>query len=158
MMIRQINEKDDSIIAGLIRKNLEAANLNVPGTVYFDKEIDYLSKVYVGPESKYFVYTDENDKALGGIGFARFSQMEDTAELQKLYLDDSIKGKGVSYELVSFIEEEVKKAGYKKAYLETHENLQIAIHLYEKCGYERIARPENVQHGKMTHFYLKTLV
>ena len=64
MMIRQIKGKDDSIIAGIIRKNLEAANLNVPGTVYFDKEIDYLSKVYVGPESKYFVYTDENDRRL----------------------------------------------------------------------------------------------
>ena len=43
--------------------------------------------------------------------------------MQKLYLDDSAKGKGYSIELVSIAEKWAKDAGYKQLYLETHSNL-----------------------------------
>ena len=56
--------------------------------------------------------------------------MEDTAELQKLYLNDSAKGFGLGYELIEFIEGKMRRAGYKQSYLETHDNLQAAIHIY----------------------------
>ena len=49
------------------------------------------------------------------------------------------------------------EAGYKASYLETHHNLEAAIHIYEKMGYSKIERPNNVMHGAMDHFYYKIL-
>ena len=53
------------------------------------------------------------------------------------------------------MEEEAKRTGYHMVYLETHTNLKAAIHLYEKCGYREIERPESVVHSTMNRFYLK---
>ena len=46
---------------------------------------------------------------------------------------------------------------YSRMYLETHENLQAAIHIYERSGYRLIDKPDCVVHSAMTHFYLKEL-
>lgn len=43
-------------------------------------------------------------------------------------------------------------------YLETHTNLQAAIHVYEKCGYRNIPKPDFVVHSAMNRFYLKNLL
>ena len=83
--------------------------------------------------------------------------MEDTAELQKLYLKDSAKGVGLGYEMIDFIEERMREAGYKASYLETHDNLQAAIHIYEKMGYKEIERPKEVGHSTMNRFFRKEL-
>ncbi len=100
---------------------------------------------------------DEPGKVIGGIGFARFESMKDTAELQKLYLTDSAKGSGMGYEMIEFIENKMREAGYRQSYLETHENLQAAIHIYEKSGYKKIERPKEVVHSTMNIFFLKRL-
>ena len=80
--------------------------------MYFDEVLDHLSDYYGTEERRYFVIKDGSGKVIGGIGFARFEAMEDTAELQKLYLDDSAKGSGLGYELVDFIEGKMRDAGY----------------------------------------------
>ena len=83
--------------------------------------------------------------------------MKDTAELQKLYLVDCAKGSGLGYELIELIEKKMREAGFKQSYLETHDNLQAAIHLYEKCGYKEIPRPKEVGHSAMNRFFVKGL-
>ena len=83
--------------------------------------------------------------------------MKDTAELQKLYLSDGAKGSGLGYELIEFVEEKMREAGYKVSYLETHDNLQAAIHIYEKKGYVEIERPKEVVHSTMNRFFRKEL-
>ncbi|MCR5338693.1 MAG: GNAT family N-acetyltransferase, partial [Lachnospiraceae bacterium] len=128
-----------------------------PGTVYFDDGLDHLSEFYGNNERRYFVVEDETGRVIGGIGFAGFEPMKDTAELQKLYLNDSAKGFGLGYKLIDFIEDKMRRAGYKQSYLETHDNLQAAIHIYEKCGYKEIDRPKEVVHSTMNRFYIKTL-
>ena len=82
----------------------------------------------------------------------------DCCELQKLYLDDSVKGNGWSYRMIELIEQRVMNLGHRRIYLETHINLQEAIHVYEKTGYRVINRPENVVHSTMNRFYLKEFV
>jgi putative acetyltransferase len=42
-------------------------------------------------------------------------------------------------------------------YLETHNNLKAAIHVYKKCGYREIERPKAVVHSTMNRFFLKEL-
>ena len=156
--IRKITPDDNKAIAEIIRYNLKNHDLDIQGTVYFDKVLDDLCKTYSdSPRRGYYVLTDENDTVLGGIGFDEFAPLGNCAELQKLYIADSVKGKGFGYKLINFIEEKMKEAGYEASYLETHHNLKVAIHTYKKSGYKMIDRPKEVAHGAMDEFYYKKL-
>lgn len=156
---RKIEAADDKRIAEIIRTNLEKFQLNIPGTAYFDPQLDHLSAYYnIGTKPRaYFVALNEKNEVAGGVGIAEFEGISDCAEIQKLYLDDSIKGKGCGRKLMEVAENWAKEAGYQQLYLETHSNLKTAIKLYEKLGYKQIARPKTVLHGTMDHFYLKKL-
>ncbi len=159
MHYRIIEPKDNLILANIIRDNLKANKLDIPGTVYFDENLNNLSDFYLAsPQRAYFIALDNNDNIIGGIGLAELGFMDDTAELQKLYLTDAVKGQGLSYKLIELVEETALNKGYKRIYLETHTNLKAAIHLYEKCGYKLIEKPKEVVHSSMNRFYLKELL
>ena len=146
----------DAPLATLIRRLLAAHGLDIPGTVYFDKDLDHLSDYYDKPGCAYFVLLDDT-RLIGGIGLAPFAGFPACCELQKLYLDESVQGAGLSYKLIETIEETARKLGYQYIYLETHHNLTTAMHVYEKCGYREIPRPQSVVHSTMNHFFLKNL-
>ena len=46
----------------------------------------------------------KDGQIIGGAGFAKFEGLDDCAELQKLYLVDSVKGKGCGKDLVQLVE------------------------------------------------------
>ncbi|MBP5454068.1 MAG: GNAT family N-acetyltransferase [Lachnospiraceae bacterium] len=156
---REITEKDNPIIAKIIRDNLKAVGLDIPGTAYFDEGLDRFSELYEGKDKGYYVVERDDGEVIGGIGFSEFklSISKDSAELQKLYLTDSAKGEGLGYKMVSFIEEKMREAGFKASYLETHDSLGAAIHIYIKSGYTEIERPKEVGHSSMNRFFLKEL-
>ena len=156
---RKIEAQDDAAIAGIIRRNLEKFHLDIPGTVYFDPQLDHLSAYYQAePEKRiYFVALGEDGQVIGGVGVDAFGGLPDCAELQKLYLDDRAKGKDYGKALIGLAQIWARQAGYRQLYLETHSNLRIAMGLYEKLGFQRIQRPEAVVHSTMDHFYLKQL-
>jgi len=156
MTIEPLSPEYDAAVANLIRTNLEAHQLDIPGTAYFDEGLDHLSDFYDHPDRAYFVLLDSN-RVVGGIGYAKFPGFPRCCELQKLYLDDAVKGQGLGYDLISFIEAQAWEKKYRQMYLETHTNLQAAIHIYEKCGYKEIPRPDFVVHSTMNRFYLKEL-
>lgn len=159
LQYRKITAADNAAIARIIRANLEKRQLNIPGTAYFDPELDRLSVYYDSdPAGRgYFVALDEAGQVIGGVGFAEFDGIADCAELQKLYLDDAAKGKGCGKALVQLAEDQARAAGYKKLYLETHTNLAVAMKLYEKMGFQQIEKPCTTQHTTMNRFYLKEL-
>ncbi|MCR5278655.1 MAG: GNAT family N-acetyltransferase [Lachnospiraceae bacterium] len=159
MNITELKPEYDLALADLIRVNLKKHALDIPGTVYFDDNLNHLSDFYLADPCKryYYILTDDNDKLVGGIGLAELDFLEDCAELQKLYLDDSVKGAGLSYRLISMIEDKAKELGYRRIYLETHDNLAVAIHVYEKSGYKEIDKPVGVVHATMNRFFLKEL-
>ncbi len=156
---RKLEPADDKKIAEIIRTNLKKFHLDIPGTVYFDPEVEHLSTYYNSNPSKrsYFVALDSENQIIGGVGIAEFNGIENCAELQKLYLTDSAKGKGYGKELIKIAENCAKSAGYKNLYLETHTNLSVALKLYEKTGFQQIEKPLTTQHGAMNRFYLKKL-
>ena len=157
--IRKLEERDDSVIAHIIRYNLAKNDLAVPGTVYFDPEVDHLHDFYDENPGKraYFVALDDNGEVIGGVGAAEFEVFENCAELQKLYLSDEAKGKGMGRYLIESIELFAKEKGYDMMYLETHTNLDTAIKVYKRLGWEEIERPDAVQHGTMNTFLIKKL-
>lgn len=157
--IRKMAKKDNLSVANLIRYNLKKHGLDIPGTVYFDKGIDNLYGFYSGSAKRgYYVLTDEDDNVVGGIGFDEFASFDKCAELQKLYLADSVKGLGYGRKLIAFIEQKMLRLGFEFSYLETHTNLKRAIYVYEKSGYKQIERPKEVMHGAMNVFLLKELM
>jgi putative acetyltransferase len=159
VIIRPICVSDDAKIAEIIRKNLEAFHLNIPGTAYFDPELACLSKFYkAAPEKRaYFVAECGNKTVAGGAGIAEFAGFDHCAELQTLYLSDAAKGKGLGKQLMQTAEEFARAAGYRLLYLETHTNLKAAICLYEKLGFRQIEKPAGVFHETMNRFYIKQL-
>lgn len=156
---RKIEPSDDGRIAEIIRANLEKYHLDIPGTAYFDPELDHLSAYYDSDPSKraYFIALGDRNEVIGGVGIAEFDGIEACAELQKLYLDDSAKGKGFGKELMQIAVAWAASAGYKNLYLETHTNLAAAINLYEKMGFQRTGKPCSTPHNTMNRFYLKKL-
>jgi len=156
MEYRTLTAEYDAALAALIRVNLKTHHLDIPGTVYFDEGLDHLSEFYNHEGRSYFVLLNA-EKLVGGIGLAEFEGFPHCCELQKLYLDDSVKGRGLSYQLIEKVEQEAGTLGYERMYLETHTNLQAAIHTYEMAGYKEIDRPDCVVHSTMNKFYLKEL-
>ena len=151
---RPLAPEHDAAIAELIRSNLRKFHLDIPGTAYFDEALDHLSEYYRQPGRAYCVLL-ENGAVVGGVGIAEFRGS--CCELQKLYLADAVKGRGLGCALLRFIEDRAKCLGYQSVYLETHTNLAAAIHVYERFGYREIPRPEGVIHSTMNRFYWKPL-
>ena len=159
MEFHELVPEHDAALAALIRDNLKKHHLDIPGTAYFDAALDHLSGYYAAEPGKraYFVLLDEAGTVAGGVGLAEFAPFEGCAELQKLYLADAVKGRGLGYALLDRVERAAREMGYKRLYLETHTNLRAAMHIYEKTGYVQIDRPDAVVHSTMDRFYLKEL-
>ncbi|MBP5595813.1 MAG: GNAT family N-acetyltransferase [Pseudobutyrivibrio sp.] len=158
LLFREIAKADDERLARIIRDNLEAYHLDIPGTAYFDDSLDHLSEYYRGAlDRKYFV-VEADGEVVGGVGFQQLDFMDNTAELHKLYQCEDVKGHGISYEMMKYIEARAFEMGFTQMYLETHSNLVPAMHLYEKCGYHLIEKPAEVVHSAMDRFYLKKLL
>ena len=156
MEYQQLTSAYDAAVAALVRTNLEAHGLNIPGTAYYDEALDRLSAYYDHPGRVYFVLLDGGE-VVGGIGLAECGFFPDCCEMQKLYLADRVKGSGLGYQLIGRLERQAREMGYRRVYLETHTALQAAIHVYERSGYRQIERPEKIVHSTMNRFYLKEL-
>ena len=139
MEIRKIKELDNVPLAQLIRTSLEKHQLDIPGTAYFDPQLDDLYHFYAQiPDACYWVLVDHDDKVLGGVGVAPFE--DKIAELQKLYLRADVIGKGYGRQLLRHAMAFAQQH-YEALYLETSSLLPAAQQLYLKNGFNKLARP-----------------
>ena len=153
MTIRPIKETDNAVMAKIIRENLEYYQLDIPGTAYFDPELDHLYEFYQQlPHAEYWVLI-ENKQLIGGVGVAPFA--ENIAELQKLYLSSTAKGKGYGQQLMSHALK-FAQTYYQGIYLETFATMDKALRLYEKNQFARLEKPLGASgHDTMDCWYLK---
>lgn len=139
--IRNIQPFDNAVLAKIIRNALEEFKANKPGTVYFDDTTDNLSDVFTAAKSMYFI-AEENGMTLGGGGIYPTQNLpDDTCELVKLYLSHTARGKGTGKLLMQKCFTAATELGYKKMYLETMPELNIAVPLYEKMGFNYLRAP-----------------
>lgn len=160
MKIRPIKVSDNQAIKKILQTDLKAVGLDIPGTAYFDKNLDTLSQFYDADEKRaYFVAENDQGEVVGGAGCAEFDVQKGIAELQKLYLTESARGHHLSFKLIELVEEFAKNAGYKQLYLETHHNLKAAIHIYPEVGFQKLDGPiePSLHSGSMDGFYIKSL-
>lgn len=148
IIFRPIEEKDNAEIAELIRTVFREFNIARPGTVYFDPSTDDMFTLFRKEGSAYWI-AEENKVIIGGCGVYPINGLpEGCAELVRLYLAASSRGKAIGWNLMELTFETARKLGYNQLYLESLPELGKAISLYERAGFKRICAPM----GKSGHF------
>jgi putative acetyltransferase len=139
IIIRRIEERDNSQIAGVIRSVFREFRIDKPGTVYYDSTTDDLFSLFLQPGCIYWI-AEENDKIIGGCGvYSTPGLPEGCAELVKLYLLPECRGQGIGRMLMEKSFESAKEFGYRQLYLESMPELSKAIGIYEKAGFKFIS-------------------
>lgn len=157
MNIRAIKKEDNAQIKAIIQDSLKSHGLDIPGTAYFDPQLDDLYQYYQElPHANYWV-VEMDGEVVGGVGIAPFNELEKICELQKLYLSPKAQGLGISKKLMetalSFASNH-----YEKCYLETMHKLKIACKLYEKFEFVLLNEPlPGSEHSTMDAWYIKDL-
>jgi len=102
-----------------------------PGATHFS-----LSDAQVIPGDGAFLVAYLDDAAVGCGAVRRLDQT--TAEIKRMYVNPSVRGRGIGRALVEALEREARLIGVTKIVLETGTRLASAIKLYEAMGYEHI--------------------
>ena len=102
-----------------------------PGATHFS-----LTGAQVGAGDGAFVVAYLDDVAVGCGAVRRLDAV--TAELKRMYVDPSVRGRGIGRALVEALECEARLLGVTRVVLETGTRLAPAIKLYQAMGYARI--------------------
>lgn len=133
--IREIKANDNHYVEKIIKSTFIEFKLPLKGTAYEDIETTQMFESYQNNGDIYFVI-EENNNVLGGGGIkALKDNRENICELQKMYFDPLIRGKGYGQLLIEKCLQFAKEFGYDKCYLETLPELKAAINLYKKNGF-----------------------
>lgn len=118
MIIRSITPRDDAVIRDIIRRSLESHGLDIPGSAYFDPQLGELSRFYASLSPAHYWVAELDGRVVGGVGIAPFGDAGGVCELQKLYLDATAQGLGLSRRLMD-VALDFATAHYTQCYLET---------------------------------------
>ncbi|MEO6405677.1 MAG: GNAT family N-acetyltransferase [Ferruginibacter sp.] len=156
--LRTIKESDNKRLAQIIRNSLTEFNAAKPGTVYFDPTTDNLFAVFKNSRSIYYVL-EIDGIVQGGAGIYPTQGLPaGTCELVKIYIDASARGKGYGKLLIQASEHAARELGFERIYLESMPELNIALPLYEKLGYQYISDPlGNSGHTGCSVWMIKTV-
>ena len=157
MIIREMKKEDNAKVKEIIQNSLQSLGLDIPGTAYFDPQLNDLHQYYSSLEHANYWVAEINGEVVGGMGIAPFNGHDEVCELQKLYLSPKAQGLGLSKKLMdvglSFAAEH-----YKECYLETMHELKTACILYEKYGFILLPEPlPGSEHSTMDAWYIKSL-
>ena len=157
--IRFIHKKDDAALGQLIKSVLTEFKANKPGTAYYDESTDHLSTIFETPKSAYWVVEGDGHIIGGGGIFPTAGLPVETCELVKLYLYPEARGKGLGKVLMNKCFETALALGYKDIYLESMPELNQAVNMYEKMGFEhRCAAIGNSGHFGCDIWMVKSLL
>ena len=100
---------------------------------HYDDEEKNPAKKYRMPDGRLYIAMC-NGKAAGCIALRKLN--ENDGELKRLYVRPEFRGKGIASMLTKRIIEDAEKIGYKWLYLDTLPELDSAVRLYQKLGFE----------------------
>lgn len=139
IQIRRIEHKDNEAIAKIIRKTLNEYGAAKPGTAFMDKTLNDMFNAYQKEKSAYFI-AEVNDSIIGGCGIAPLAGDEqNTAELQKMYVSEPFRGKGIGKMLLDYCLNFAAKCNFSGVYLETLPNMKEAGNLYSNVGFKYVS-------------------
>jgi len=141
IIIRPIQLTDNLELAKVVRNTLAEFGAANPGTVYFDPTTDALFELFQTTGSHYFV-AEYNRKILGGGGIFPTEGLPDgICELVKMYLLPEARGIGLGSILIERCLEAARNEGFSQIYLETLDELVLALKIYAKFGFEYLSAP-----------------
>jgi putative acetyltransferase len=157
-IIREIELKDNLKIATVIRNVFEELDAPKVGTAYADPHLNTIFEVYQDDTEIYFV-VEKDEIILGGCGIGKLIDAEiKICELQKMYLANEARGKGIAKELMQKCLTFAKQVGYDKCYIETLPFMKDAQKLYVKSGFTYIDGPMGATgHNACDVFMIKDL-
>ncbi len=139
--IREIQQKDNQVVAAVIRNVFISDDYPKTGTAYEDPQLEHMFETYQQPKSIYFVIEREG-KIVGGAGISQLQNAEENiCELQKMYFLEEARGKGWGALMIQKCLEKASEFGYEKCYLETLPKMLNAQKLYQKVGFNYIDAP-----------------
>lgn len=138
---RIIENRDNKLLAQIIRKVFIEHNAPQHGTVYSDPTTDNLFELFKTPKSILWIAEFEQ-KPVGCCGiFPTKGLPSACVELVKFYLAKEHRGKGVGKELILKSIQSAKDFGYSNLYLESLDHFATAIGIYNKLGFKKINKP-----------------
>jgi len=94
------------------------------------------ASMFVEPDGIFLVIRDDDGRAVGCGGIARFDDAR--GEVKRMYVVPDARGRGLGRRLLEDLEAEARRLGYGSVVLETGDRQQEAVGLYESSGFERI--------------------
>ncbi len=79
-------------------------------------------------------YMDDVPVACSGL--RKYS--ENDIEIKRVWVEPEYRGHHIATEMMIRIEDKAKRQGFRRAILQTREQMNSAVELYEKLGYDRI--------------------
>ncbi|PML19588.1 GNAT family N-acetyltransferase [Vibrio breoganii] len=156
--IVSISPEFDPVVKEVIKKVGEEFGAVGEGYGPSDPEVENMSRYYtLENKSRYFVALKDG-VVVGGCGVAPFTEDSSTCELKKLFLLEGARGLGLGKALSNHCLEFAKEQGFTQCYLDTLSNMNSAVRLYEKLGFEHLSAPlEGTLHNMCDVWMLKTL-
>lgn len=141
MIIREIEQKDNTQIEQVIRNCFYEYNIPLEGTAYADPETKSMFEAYQNINDVYYVIARDSN-ILGGGGVKPLKNFEvEVCEIQKMYFAPEARGKGYGKLMFKKCINAAKLLGYKQIYLESAPQLKAAIHIYESFGFKHLSAP-----------------
>ena len=79
-------------------------------------------------------YMDDVPVACSGL--RKYSESD--IEIKRVWVEPEYRGHHIATEMMIRIEDKAKRQGFRRAILQTREQMNSAVELYEKLGYDRI--------------------
>uniref|UniRef100_A0A5Q0TIH2 GNAT family N-acetyltransferase n=2 Tax=Vibrio algicola TaxID=2662262 RepID=A0A5Q0TIH2_9VIBR len=157
--IRPIQPTDNAAIAQVIRDVSAEHGLTADkGYSVADPTLDTLYDVYNVVNAQYWVLVDSHDTVVGGAGIAPLAGKPEVCELQKMYILPPARRLGLAQQLIALCSDKAKQLGYTQCYLESTAELNAALALYQKIGFEHLDAPwGNTGHGDCEVVMVKAL-
>ncbi len=97
-----------------------------------------------------------SDEAVAGCGAAML-RLEGYAEIKRMFVCDAARRQGLGWQILTFLEDHLRRHGVGVARLETGVYSHAAIRLYERMGYVRIGPFADYWDDPLSVFYEKQL-
>lgn len=134
--LRQARDADGPAVAALVRRALGEYRLRYdPDGI--DRPLLTPAAHFRRPGRRFWVL-EAGGRVIGTAAVDRRDRR--TCELMKMYLDRRHRGRGLGRRLLRAALRFARRAGYRRAVLETNSCLTAAIALYEKAGFRLLAR------------------
>jgi putative acetyltransferase len=148
--IREIKPGDNVELSAVIKDVLIEFGADPKTTMLGDPSLYKMYEYYQFDKAVFFVALMDG-KIVGGCGIKKLDGSADEdkiCELQRMYLLPEARGLGIGKKLMEICQEKAKEFGYTKIYIESLPQMQSAISLYKKSGFEFIDQPlGNTGHG-----------